>query len=681
MLDPRQRQVYLEALRPPDGFRLDRAIGTTYSLDLLALLVAPVSFALFDCDGWEDALRDPLSLMEALQRNARRMTLFCQVGQIHVPRFHHVLFSELEDMVVEVRAPSPSGVFHPKTWTLRFIDEDGHVTYRFLCLSRNLTFDRSWDLVFAIEGTAAAPTAGEPDARRVDSEPIADFLAALPTLAVERPVAERVQRDVDLMQSEIRAAALDLPGDVPFDRSALRFHPLGIPGHTRWPLADSGDRVLVVSPFLSDGPLRRLTSSGTRHVLVSRTEAIDSLSSRTVDRFDQRLILDDAAGADAETVVSGETTIDEVSDDTAIDGAQTGQPPASAPPSDEREGDEEQPSPPAADDDDDARGLHAKLFVVESGATARLWVGSANATAAALLQDAPVGPSRNVEFLVELAGPAAKVGIDAILQSTDDKAGLRDLLVPWRPPEQPDEVDEAAAAIDERLTQCARVIADSPPRLRAERVADDQYDLVLFWADGTADSIMDRMSEARATGRCWPVTLPESQARPLGGPDTAAETRFPGLSTVGLSRFIAFDLSSREGSTKRHRRFVLKLNLAGEPEDRAARLLHHVLSDRVRFLRYLLMLLAESDTISDAMAATIRVGVDGRTSHGGDGRPAMPLLEELVRACARHPDRITRVKRLVDELRSTPEGQQVLPDGFDDVWKPIEELWDQEQGS
>ena len=34
VLEPNQRRLLLEALRPPVGYQLDRAIGTTYGLDL-----------------------------------------------------------------------------------------------------------------------------------------------------------------------------------------------------------------------------------------------------------------------------------------------------------------------------------------------------------------------------------------------------------------------------------------------------------------------------------------------------------------------------------------------------------------------------------------------------------------------------------------------------------------------
>lgn len=43
MLDPRDRGALLEALRPPPGYVVDAAIATTYSLDLVTLLTAPLA--------------------------------------------------------------------------------------------------------------------------------------------------------------------------------------------------------------------------------------------------------------------------------------------------------------------------------------------------------------------------------------------------------------------------------------------------------------------------------------------------------------------------------------------------------------------------------------------------------------------------------------------------------------
>ena len=59
MLSPDDRHLFVEALRPPDGYQFDRGIGTTFTLDLLTLLVTPLSLALYDRASIEEALLDP----------------------------------------------------------------------------------------------------------------------------------------------------------------------------------------------------------------------------------------------------------------------------------------------------------------------------------------------------------------------------------------------------------------------------------------------------------------------------------------------------------------------------------------------------------------------------------------------------------------------------------------------
>jgi hypothetical protein len=67
MLDPYDRRHLMEILRPPDGYSLDFAIGTTFSLDLLALMTAPLAFTIFETE-CESRTPDPLVLLESLRR-------------------------------------------------------------------------------------------------------------------------------------------------------------------------------------------------------------------------------------------------------------------------------------------------------------------------------------------------------------------------------------------------------------------------------------------------------------------------------------------------------------------------------------------------------------------------------------------------------------------------------------
>ena len=65
MLELDQRRLFLEALKPPAGYEFDRGIGTTFTLDLTALLITPLSLALLDHGDETESLADPLLLLES----------------------------------------------------------------------------------------------------------------------------------------------------------------------------------------------------------------------------------------------------------------------------------------------------------------------------------------------------------------------------------------------------------------------------------------------------------------------------------------------------------------------------------------------------------------------------------------------------------------------------------------
>ena len=209
MLDPQDRKLLFDLLRPPTGYRLDTAIGTTYSLDLLALLVTPLAFTLFDWEAKDGRITaSPCAMLESLRRYADRTHIFCQAGQIHVPKRNRRLFSYLEKSVVEVTPANANGVFHPKLWILRFQpaerepSKDWPIVYRLLCPSRNITFDRSWDTMLVLEGTL------NPRGRKLEEmEPLCGFIARLPEYAV-RPVPDGISSDVDRIAEELHRVTL-----------------------------------------------------------------------------------------------------------------------------------------------------------------------------------------------------------------------------------------------------------------------------------------------------------------------------------------------------------------------------------------------------------------------------------------------------------------------------------------
>jgi hypothetical protein len=380
MLRTDDRALLTEALAPPPDHELELLVGTTYSLQLSALLSVPLSLTFAD---WEDAhgspVREPVASLEAVRRYADRITVFCQGGATVATDEPPIVASWLEDVVIPVKAPVAGGVFHPKVWVARYRSPDPGEgpRYRMLCASRNLTFDRCWDTVLILDG---APSVRGGVVR--ETRPLADFVAALPALAVASLTSGRERQIADLVD-ELRRVRFDPPEGC----DGLAFHPLGIRGHAANPFTTRRSRMLVVAPFVGAGFLSRLNTEQTdANLLVSREEELEQLPAARLGHFDRICALDDIGDTREEADVDGRLT-----------------------------------------------GLHAKLYVADAGWHAHLWTGSANATTAAF--------EKNVEFLVRLDGTRKLIGVDAVLGEPGDPTSLAHLLVDVTFPDAPCEPD------------------------------------------------------------------------------------------------------------------------------------------------------------------------------------------------------------------------------------------------
>ncbi|MCY4292404.1 MAG: hypothetical protein OXC72_11700, partial [Roseovarius sp.] len=256
MLSPDSRTVAFELLRPPAGYDLDFALLTTYTLNLEAMLALPLSLVASADNGIEELLTNPLLLLEALRRAGERIHVFVDRAGIAVPRQKRELYAMLEPGIHPVRAPG-GGVFHPKVWVLRFIAEDGPPLIRVALLSRNLTFDRSWDIALASE---AEPRSGQGIA---GSSPLAEFIRCLPELCVEQMDPSLSDRVLTLANEVLRT---HFPAPVGFSPDPLKFHVLGMAGgHTGGsflrPISGGRD-VLAVAPFVGSTALNEVASMG-----------------------------------------------------------------------------------------------------------------------------------------------------------------------------------------------------------------------------------------------------------------------------------------------------------------------------------------------------------------------------------------------------------------------------------
>lgn len=275
MLEPDARAALTEQLRPPSGYELVHAVGTTFTLDLTSALSIPLSFAGHHVRESDD----PIAILDAVRRAAGHVDIFAQAGNIAVPRQASDLVAFLEPMVHPVTAPRPGALFHPKVWILEYA-RGHHRSYRLLCSSRNITNDRSWDLVVRLDGE-------DGDEPLKQNEPLSDLLRSLPSLAVT-PLAQERRERIEGLAERIANVSWELPDDI----RSLEFHALGI---GRPNVIDfTGKRHLVVSPFISDDGIAAITSSrGEKVQVISRAESFDRLRPETLNFIDAH-VLDDA---------------------------------------------------------------------------------------------------------------------------------------------------------------------------------------------------------------------------------------------------------------------------------------------------------------------------------------------------------------------------------------------------
>ncbi len=614
LLPPEERQVLLDVLTPPPGYVFEEALGTTFSLDLTALLTLPLCFSMFDIEAADEVGKtDPIALLEAVRRHAGRMTIFHQAGQIVVPRQARPLFAYLERSVVAVTPPDSTGVFHPKLWIGRYGGDDGKVLYRLICLTRNLTFDRSWDTILVLDGELTSRHYAFSA-----NHPLGDFVEVLPRLALD-PLDDAAHERVERMAYELRRTRFEPPEG--FDDIA--FWPLGIGERYKWPFGEKVDRLLVMAPFLSDGLVHRLGQLGEGNVLISRLDTLVNIPSRALEAFSRCF---------------------------AFAGVQEG----------ERDDGVEH----------DLSDLHAKLFVADAGWKAHVWTGSANATEAAF--------GKNVEFLVELQGKKSRCGIDAVLAEQPGVPSLRQLLIDYDPGREPVGTDPVEQELEAQLRAARRALIRAHVVGCLEPVGEGTFRLVLR-ADGEVDTETWQGTEVS----CWPITLQDRNAAivALGEGGNGVIATFDCLSFEAITPFIAFRLIACVGERTRGAELVLKVPLRNVPTDREQRLLQMLLNNEADVVRYLLFLLLEGDGEGTTLLDRFSRSMEQELTERPDGlAESVPLLEALLRALHREPQKLEQVRRLIDDLNQTPEGRAMLPAELDKVWGPIWRSYEELKG-
>ena len=638
-LSPNTRNTLTEALQPPSGYQLDAAIATTYSLDLVALLLTELSFA--QVEAMDESVIDqvnPIRRLEALRRYGELTTVFAQAGAIHVPKNFYSPFAFIEDGIIQVAPPKGSRLFHPKVWVLRFApDQEGDQAQRdylhkVIVLSRNLTMDNSWDTILVLD---------QDDGGTVDAAPAAHFLRSLPGLALQEIPTGHRGRVLDVART-LGGVRLEAPPG--YTGGYLKA--IGLDGKKFWPFDRPLARVFAMSPFLTKPAVRRLQQPrmGDHNnvlILVSRSESFDALGPGGFGGFRPKVLVDRPPEGDLTS--PDQEALGEAAELALVQHS----------------------------------GLHAKTYVVDLKTRGRSPKTSLTVTGSANLTSAPWGNS--VEFVAVLEGPTSVTGtqvlymgarerVDGRLQPKDGAQGLERLLIDYWPAQRiplP-----ASVRVSEAIEGYHRELAQCLPTL----------DLLFQDPDGGEPQEGRRVAVRWSFQKQLPHE-PEGSRSQMWLASADASTRVQGVHETGawnvsresVTPFIGIETSVEVGKGEERqtvtRRCLVKAELLGDTSWRQKEQTFEVLKDREGVLRYLMFLLG------DPAAELADVTGSGQRSPGAGGGAASDfspiVFERLVRATGRDSQALGRVAQLLSELTEHPDRDDIDLDDLFMLWDSV----------
>lgn len=611
MLQPDTTVLLTEALRPPPGFEVDVAVTTTYSVNLTAMLIAPMTFAFASMDetsGIDD--RDPAQLLDAIQRFMGRTTVFCQAAGIHVPTTHSRIHTFLEGSLHQVEPPREGALFHPKLWAIRYRRAVGGAQFhRVVVGSRNLTLDSSWDTALILD---------EEPGGAIDAAPAAEAVVAVSGMVLDPMSEERRESILDLA-STLRTVRLGAPA--PF--TGGRLLALGLDeDRDQWAFPERPRKILAISPFLSQGTLARLRAGTEDATLLTRADSADLLGASATAGWDVNVL------------------------DAAVDYEEAGE-----------EGAVEEDT---ANERNVARstlvkltGLHAKTVILDrADGRSEVVTGSANLTRQAW--------DLNVEFDAILTGPTRSCGVDSVLGDGGKDMGLLTIMEPYTPAQ--DAIDDPSLHTGYELEKFHRSIARSEPR--------PQLDITRTGDDAVAARLTPVLPDA-VVGETtiWPLTAPALR-RPLADrsewtlsldeitPFIAVET----TAGKGAARV-----------TRRCLLKVLLVGDVVDREQRALATMLNSRDRVLRYLALLLGLDEPATThAQETDAETLETTIDGIAGTATPRQlPPIVLFEPLVRAAGADIDRILSVRRQVEAVLDLPKAEELIPPEFLQLWDVV----------
>jgi hypothetical protein len=392
----------------------------------------------------------------------------------------------------------------------------------------------------------------------------------------------------------------------------VMFYAFGVPGlrSSKPQSLFKGYNHLIISPFASSSALEAILENAKGNVqLVTRAETASQLTPEIHSRV-KTFVLDVNATLDTdEEEVSGNVNALRVFDD-----------------------------------------VHAKAYLVESGQSAFLYVGSANATDAAF--------SGNTEILAELRGSKNLHGVDAVF---GEHSMFRNVVVPWS-----FSADDQTESDDGTLERQMQSYLVDLAAVGFEIDASQSSDLWTCRVRSRSAIPALRAPLEQCVVTISPVFSNHEGHRLKDG--GRADVAFAACGLDEISAFMRLTIAESSAPDAVRITTCVRGELRGVPVSRSQDVIIRLLDTPEKLLRFIQLLLAIGqrealDASLDFVTSSGEGGDWASTEHG--------MFEALIEAVARDRESLSRLAPIIERIIETGDKHHVLPEGWQELWMAV----------
>lgn len=652
------RLCYSDIFDPPEDYSLEFAIGTTYSLDLNALMAVCISIGI-DID-LDKVKNDKVYYLNALKKIQDKIIVFADSSQIHIPTNltnNATFYCFLEKIIVPITLEKNKNTipsFHPKTWLIAYSknSEPSQKIFRFAVLSRNLTFDKSWDLTVYIEGTEDKSSTINSDTI-VQTERIKGFYNYLFSLSNNQKNWNSRLKTLDQIVFSYNTDEKDGKSN---NKESFEVLPIyrhyeknGFVDIKNDPLFKSQNKskLLVISPFVSSNILKDIFSGNTdQRILITREdEFVKELEkNKKIFTNEDNSEFDELSGV----YVLNDNFIDYQAEDNGYN----------------------------YQSELDNLGLisndiHAKLYALVLNNESHLYIGSMNATAAAV--------DKNVELMIKVSSKhydyLTKILNDFNISKNENNKGyfkkieLNNLSASL---EKKDDLKE----IEKEFKEVSRLCFCFNAEIEKDNTGID-YKLRITLQENS------QICLKKIDVSIYPLLKKDSKKKLVDNGKLITDITFENLRLTELSEFFQIELEQnsefflQDSTNIPHLKRIVIIRLNTNEDiliKRNESIFTEVINNEDSFLRYINMLISDDYESCNLIETEKNMNRANRFNRLSDNNY---LYEQLLKLSVNAPKQLNNIKETIDLLQKekTAQNKDWLTN-FNEFFKVFEEFCD-----